>query len=447
MTHPLSVETQAAPKFESARDPFTLEVIKNALSAVADEMAATIQRTARSFVVKEALDYSTAVFGADGDMIAQGTCLPLHMGAMPYAIEAAQNAFGGEMRPGDVYVTNDPWDGSTHLPDVVCVKPVFLGERLVGYAAALAHQTDIGGRVAGGNASDSTEIYQEGLRLPPVRLYDGGDPCDAIFRIIERNVRVPETVLGDIRSEIAACTIGERQLLELIEKYGLEDFEAYCGEILDYAERFTRSEICKLPDGVYSFTDYIDNDGIDPGSITFKVKITVDNDEMTLDFEGSSPQVKGAINSVYPFTASAAWACVRSVLDSNIPNNAGYFRPIKVLTPKRSIVDCDPPSPVAARGLAGFRIADTVLGALAQITPDLVPASGGSAPDAGVSLGGYFPDGKPFVYLEFLVGSWGGGPWRDGMDACTGIIVNYSNTPVVLLVSEQPLLVERYGFI
>ena len=440
-------EEDAAPILESNRDPFTLEVIKNALAAVADEMAVTIQRTARSFVVKEALDYSTAVFGANGDLIAQGTCLPLHMGAMPYAIIAVQDAFAGEMRPGDIYVTNDPWDGSTHLPDVVCIKPVFLGDRLGGYAAALAHQTDIGGRVAGGNASDSTEIYQEGLRLPPVRLYEGGEPCVSIFRIIERNVRVPETVLGDIRSEIAACTIGERQLLDLIEKYGLEDFEAYCRELLDYAERFTRSEIAKLPEGAYSFTDYIDNDGIDTGPITFKVEITVAGDEMTVDFEGTSPQVKGAINSVYPFTASATWACVRSILDSNIPNNAGYFRPIKVKTPKRSIVNCDPPSPVAARGLAGFRIADTVLGALAQIVPDLVPASGGSSPDAGVSLGGYYPNGKPFVYLEFLVGSWGGGPWRDGMDACTGSIVNYSNTPVEFLVSEQPLLVERYGFI
>jgi len=447
MTEQFAADGNAMPKLESARDPFTLEVIKNALAAAADEMAATVQRTARSFVVKEALDYSTALFVADGQLIAQGTCLPLHMGAMPYAILAAQGAFAGEMRPGDIYVTNDPWDGSTHLPDVVCIKPIFLGDRLVGYAATLAHQTDIGGRVAGGNASDSTEIYQEGLRLPPVRLYDGGEPCLSIFRIIERNVRVPETVLGDIRSEIAACNIGERQLLALIEKYGLADFEAYCEELLDYAERFTRSEIAKLPVGAYQFTDYIDNDGIDPGPITFKVEITVGGEEMTVDFEGTSPQVKGAINSVYPFTASAAWACIRSILDAGIPNNAGYFRPIKVLTPERSIVNCAPPSPVAARGLAGFRIADTVMGALAQIVPHLVPASGGSSPDAGVSLGGYYDDGKPFVYLEFLVGSWGGGPWRDGMDACTGIIVNYSNTPVELLESEQPLLVERYGFI
>ena len=447
MAEQLAFNGELALATSTGCDPFTLEVIKNALSAIADEMAMTVVRTARSFVVKEALDFSTALFNARGDLIAQGTCLPLHMGAMPYSIEAAKRAFDGEMRAGDIYVMNDPWDGSTHLPDVVCVQPVFLAERLVGFTATLAHQTDIGGRVAGGNASDSTEIYQEGLRLPPVRLYDGGKPVEAIFKIIERNVRVPDTVLGDIRSEVAACAAGERQLLALIDKYGLEAFEDFCQELLDYTERFTRAEIAKLPDGQYPFTDYIDNDGIDPGPITFNVVITVDGEEMVVDFEGTSPQVRGAINSVYPFTASAAWACVRSVLDGRIPNNAGYFRPIKVLTPKHSIVNPDPPAPVAARGLTGFRIADTVLGALAQIVPHLVPASGGNSPDAGVSLGGYRADGSAFVYLEFLVGSWGGGPFRDGMDACTGIIVNYSNTPVELLESEQPLLVERYGFI
>ena len=432
---------------EEAHDPFTLDIIKNALGAIADEMAITVARTARSFVVKEALDFSTALFNADGELIAQGTCLPLHMGAMPFAIEAARRAFGGDMRPGDVYVMNDPWDGSTHLPDVVCVKPVFMAGDLVGYAAALAHQTDIGGRVAGGNASDSTEIYQEGLRLPPVRLYDAGQPVDAIFRIIARNVRVPDTVLGDIRSEVAACAIGERQLIDLIGKYGKGPFEAWCQELLDYTERFTRSEIAKLPDGSYRFTDWIDDDGIDPDPIVFACCITVHGDDLTVDFEGTAPQVRGAINSVFPFTASAAWACVRAVLDGNIPNNAGYFRPIEVKAPKRSIVNADPPSPVAARGLAGFRIADSVMGCLAQIVPDLVPASGGNAPEAGISLGGYEADGTPFVYLEFLVGSWGGGPHRDGMDACTGIIVNYSNTPVELLETEQPLLIERYAFV
>ena len=428
-------------------DPFTLDVIKNGLAAVADEMAATIMRTARSYVVKEALDFSTALFNAEGEIIAQGTCLPLHLGAMPYAVSAAREAFRNDLREGDVYAMNDPWDGSTHLPDVVCVKPVFVDHHLVGFATALAHQTDIGGRVAGGNASDSTEIYQEGLRLPPVRIYEAGEPVEAIFKIIERNVRVPVTVLGDIRSQIAACAIGERQLIAMVEQYGREAFAQYCQALLDYTERFTRSEIEKLPDGVYHFEDYLDDDGIDPDPIIFKVAVTVDGDQMCIDFDGTAPQVKGAINSVYAFSASASWACVRSILDRNIPNNAGYFRPIEVRTPERSIVNPQPPAPVAARGLTGVRIADCVMGALAQIVPHLVPASGASAPETGVCLGGYRSNGEPFVYLEFMVGSWGGGPHRDGMDGCTGVVVNYANTPIELVESEQPLLIERYGLV
>ncbi len=421
--------TPEAPRIGGERDPFTIELIKNALTSIADEMAVTMTRTARSFVIKEALDYSTALFTGDGVLIAQGTCLPLHLGSMPSAVEAMIRTFGQDMHPGDIFALNDPYDGGTHLPDIIIVKPVFLDRRVVGYSTVLAHQTDIGGRVPGGNASDSTEIYQEGLRIPPVRLYDAGEPNETLFRLIERNVRVPDKVLGDIRSEVAACITGERELLELIGKYGLKEFEACCQELLDYTERFTRSEIAKLPDGEYGFTDYLDGDGIDPGPIRIQVKVAVSGDAMTVDFAGTSPQVRGAINSVYSFTASAVWACVRSILDLNIPNNAGYFRPIAVIVPERSIVNPSPPAPVAARGLTGFRIADTVFGALAQIVPDKVPASGSSSPDAGISFGGYDRDGTPFVFLEFLVGSWGGGPNRDGMDGCTGIIINYSNTP------------------
>ncbi len=440
----VDVTAQAAA---AAEDPFALELVKNALVAIADEMALTVSRTARSFVIKEALDYSTALFTAEGELIAQGTCLPLHLGAMPSAVQAVQRAYGNRLCPGDIYALNDPYDGGTHLPDVIAVKPVFLGERLVGFSTTLAHQTDIGGRVPGGNASDSTEIYQEGLRIPPVKLYDRGAPNETLFRMIERNVRVPDKVIGDIRSQVAACFAGERGLMELIDKYGLSAYEAHCAALLDYTERFTRTEIAKLPDGDYEFTDYLDGDGIDPGPITFHVKITIAGEQMVIDFDGSSPQVKGAINSVESFTASASWACVRSILDLAIPNNAGYFRPIEIRAPEGSIVNPRSPAPVAARGLSGFRIADTVFGALAQIAPDKVPACGSNSPDAGVSFGGYHAGGTPFVYLEFLVGSWGGGPWRDGMDACTGMIINYANTPAEMIETEQPLVVERYAFV
>ena len=322
-----------------ARDPFALELIKNSLAALADEMALTVSRTARSFVVKEALDFSTALFLADGEMIAQGTCLPFHLGAMPFAVKAVMKEFGNRIRPGDLFITNDPYDGSTHLPDIVLVKPIYHAGKLIGFSSALAHMTDIGGRIPGGNASDSTEIYQEGLRIPPSRLWRDGLPDETLFRIIERNVRVPDKVIGDIRSLIAACTVGEREFVRLAQRYGAAEFEQYCRDLLDYTERFTRAEIAKLPKGTWRFVDYLDGDGIDPGPIKFVATVTIAEQDLTIDFTGTAPQVRGAINCVYPFTLSTALACVRSIVDLSIPNNSGYFRPIKVIAPEGTIVN------------------------------------------------------------------------------------------------------------
>jgi N-methylhydantoinase B len=429
------------------RDPFALELVKNALVTLADEMALTVSRTARSFVVKEALDFSTALFLADGELIAQGTCLPFHLGAMPFAVRAVRNAFGGRIRPGDLFITNDPYDGSTHLPDIVLVRPIHHGGVLIGWAAALAHMTDIGGRIPGGNASDSTEVYQEGLRIPPSRLWHAGVPDENLFRIIERNVRVPDKVIGDIRSLVAACAVGERGWLALAERYGVRAFLDCCRDLLDYTERFTRAEIGRLPKGTWRFVDYLDGDGIDPGPIRFVATVTIGADELTIDFTGTAPQVRGAINCVYPFTLSTALACVRSILDLSIPNNAGYFRPIRVVAPEGTIVNPRPPAAVAARGITGIRIADTVFGALAQAVPEIVPACGSNGPEVGVSFGGTDRDGRSFVYLEFLLSSWGGGPDRDGMDACTGTLVNYSNTPAEMIEADLPLAVEHYGFV
>ena len=430
-----------------SRDPFALELLKNALATLADEMALTVLRTARSFVVKEALDFSTALFLKDGELIAQGTCLPFHLGAMPFAVRSVVKAFGGRIGPGDLFITNDPYDGSTHLPDIVLVKPIYHGGELMGFSVALAHMTDIGGRVPGGNASDSTELYQEGLRIPPSRIWRQGVPDENLFRIIERNVRVPDKVIGDIRSLIAACVVGERGMLGLADRHGIAGFEQQCRELLDYTERFTRAEIARLPRGTWRFVDHLDGDGIDPGPIAFVATVTIGDGDMTIDFTGTSPQVRGAINCVYPFTLSTALACVRSIIDLAIPNNAGYFRPIKVIAPEGTIVNPRPPAAVAARGITGIRIADTVFGALAQAVPHLIPACGSNLPDVGVSFGGTDAKGKSFVYLEFLLASWGGGPDRDGMDACTGTLVNYSNTPAEMIEADQPIAVEHYGFV
>ncbi len=327
MTNLQDAPTLAPGTPSIARDPFALELIKNALVALADEMALTIYRTARSFVVKEALDFSTALFLADGQLIAQGTCLPFHLGAMPFAVKAVMRAYEGRILPGDLFITNDPYDGSTHLPDIVLVKPIFHEGALIGYSVALAHMTDIGGRIPGGNASDSTEIYQEGLRIPASRFWREGEPDETMERLIEKNVRVPDKVLGDIRSLVAACVVGEREMVKLAQRYGAAEFEQYCRDLLDYTERFTRAEIAKLPKGTWRFLDYLDGDGVDPDPIPIAAAVTIREDSMTIDLTGSAPQVRGAINCVYPFTLSTALACVRSIVDLAIPNNAGYFRP------------------------------------------------------------------------------------------------------------------------
>jgi len=309
-----------------------------------------------------------------------------------------------------------------------------------------AHEPDIGGKIAGGNGCDATEIYQEGLRIPPLKLYDEGTPNEAIFQILARNVRIPVQVLGDLRAQLAACHIGEQGFLQLIEKHRVERLQGYLRELLDYTERLARQEIEAMPEGEYEFTDYIDDDGVDSASIPIQVKVVIHGDSLTADFSGTSPQVKGGINSPLPFTKSAVYACIRCLMDPAVPNNAGYFRPIHVIAPKGSLVNPVLPAPVAARGLTGFRVANALFGALAQALPDKAMACevGG---DTGISIGGYDARGNAFVLLEFLHGSWGGQAGRDGLDANASLVVNFSNNPIEMIEAELPIAIEQYGFV
>ncbi|MBI3978186.1 MAG: hydantoinase B/oxoprolinase family protein [Chloroflexi bacterium] len=427
-------------------DPISLELIRSGLDSIVDEMALTLVRTAYSANLKSAMDLSTAFCDAGGRLLAQGLTLPLHLGAIPDAMAAILARYGGAVRPGDVFVLNDPYEGGTHLPDLFVVQPVYLGDDLLGFVCSVAHHTDIGGRVAGGNACDSTEIYQEGLRVPPIRLYDRGEPNEGFLRLLERNVRIPVKVLGDLRGQLAASHIGERGIIELVDRYGRGAVSAAFEELLDYGERLTRAEIARLPDGRYEFADYLDGDGIDPAPIRIQVAVTVAGDQMEVDFSGSAPQVKGAINSVLSFTRSTAYACVRCLLPPNMPTNEGCFRAIRVHAPPGTIVNPLPPAPVAARGLTGFRIANAVMGALAKLAPDRVPAceSGG---DTGISMGGYDAERRAFVFLEFLFSSWGGRPFADGVDGVSSQVVNFSNYPAEIIENEAPLRIEEYGFI
>jgi N-methylhydantoinase B len=427
-------------------DPIVLELVKNALDAVVDEMAIALMRAAYSTNLKTAMDLSCALCDAGGRLIAQGLTLPLHLGSIPDAMAQVLASFEGAIEPGDVFLLNDPFQGGTHLPDFYVFKPIFIGALRVGWAVSIGHQMDVGGKTPGGNGCDATEIYQEGLRIPPLRLFRRGEPDESLFALIEANVRIPRLVIGDLRAQVAACHTGEREMLALIRRYGAERFEACASALLDQAERLARAAITAMPDGSYSFTDWIDEDGIDDAPIPITVTVTVAGDGMVVDFAGSSPQVRGAINSPMPFTRSAVYACVRHLIGGEPPNNEGYFRPIDVRAPEASVVNPVLPASVAARGLTGFRIANAVFGALAQIAPQRVFAceAGG---DTGISYGGYDAQRRPFVFVEFVYGSWGGRPTRDGIDACSSSVVNFSNNPVELVEAEYPLAIERYGYV
>ena len=423
-----------------------LELLKNAAESVADQMALTIVRTARSSVAKDSMDFSTSLVNVKGDVVAQGLCQPRHMCAIPSAAGAVIERYKGRYQEGDIYILNDPYEGGTHLPDIYLFKPVFLERKLIGFSCAIVHHTDVGGRVAGGNASNSTEIYQEGLRIPPLKLYDAGEPNETLFRIIDKNVRVPDKVAGDFRAQISACELGERGFQDLGRQYGLDRLETLFDHLLDYTEELTRQAISRLQDGQWEFADHIDNDGFTNDPVPIRVRIKKAGDTITADYTGTSPQVKGAINSTLSYTSSITYACVKSVLGVDIPNNAGFFRPINIVAPEGSFVNPQLPAPVAARGLAAMRITETLFGAFAKMLPDKIFACGVGL-DTGVTIAGYFADRRPFLFLEFMYVSWGGGPDRDGIDGASLPHSNYSNTPVEVIEAEQPMMIDCYGFV
>lgn len=428
-------------------DPITLAVIKSALDSIVDEMAYTVIRTARSEIIKDVMDFSAALCDGTGRMIAQARTIAQHLGAVPDAMESVLREFGGDLWPGDVVAMNDPYLGGMHIPDVFLFMPIFADGRIEAFAVVIGHQTDMGGRVPGSNASDSTEIYQEGLRLPPIKLYERGVPSRSVWRIIEKNVRVPDRVLGDIGAQYAACKVGERELLKLHARHGAETLHAYTNELLDYAERLTRAEIARWPQGRFTFTDHLDSDGLSDDPVPLTVAITVHADgHLTCDWTGSSPQVRAALNSTLSFTKSCTYLSVRSVLRQDAPNNAGVFRCIDVIAPEGTILNPYLPGACAARALTGYRMLDVMLGALAQVLPDRVPAAGEGG-NTVLSIGGLAAGRKPFVIVDMITGAWGGRPDKDGMEAVTNPSQNMSNTPVEVLEAQHPIRIDEYGFV
>ena len=428
-------------------DPISFELFRNAISAIADEMALTIFRTAYSGVIKDNMDYSTAFADAEGRLVAQGLTVPGHLGSIPTALEAVMRRYGSNIVPGDIFIMNDPFEGGMHLPDVFIIKPIFLRRKRLAFAATVCHQTDMGGRVAGSNASDSTEIYQEGLRIAPLKFYEAGKRNDAIFTFIERNVRLPVKVLGDMRAQLSACHVAERQFLSLVERFGAGTVTRYMAELIDYAERVTRAAIRELPDGVFGFEDWIDDDGIEFGKrIRLFVTLTKKADTITADWTGTSPQVKGAINNTLSFTKAATYTAIKCVLPPGIPNNEGVFRAIPVIAPPGTIANAVLPAACAARGLTGLRMVDCMFGALAMMLPDRVfAASDGGA--SCITIAGYYRDRHPFIYADFSCGAWGGRPWADGLQGNVNVFGNLASHSVEVTEAEHPIQLLAYEFV
>jgi N-methylhydantoinase B len=425
-------------------DPITLEVLRNALEATAQEMGAILKLTSFSPNIKERMDASCAIFDAKARLVAQAEHVPIHLGSMLKAV-APTIAVIGSADPGDVIIVNDPFVGGAHLPDITLIAPVHAGEELIGYVAARAHHSDVGGMEPGSMPGRSNEIYQEGLIIPPIRLYTRGRLQADVLRLIVANVRTATERRGDLNAQLAAVRIGERRLTELAQRYGARGLAEGFNAILDYAERRMRSRIAELPPGIYHAQDRLDDDGSSDEPVVVNVRVEVTRDKLTLDFAGSSPQRRGNINAVAPMTHSAAFFAIKILTDATIPANAGILRPVEIKIPKGSFLDAQLPAAVCAGNTETTqRVSDTVLKAFAQFAPERVPAASQGTMNL-IGVGGIDPrNDRPYTYIETIAGGQGGRPGGDGMDGVQCNMTNTMNTPVEALEISYPLRVERY---
>jgi N-methylhydantoinase B len=429
---------------ERAFDPITLEVLRNALEATAQEMGGVLKLTSFSPNIKERMDASCAIFDAEAQLVAQAEHVPVHLGSMLKAVGPSIAAVG-RLDRGDVLIVNDPFIGGAHLPDITLIAPVHAGATLLGYVATRAHHSDVGGMEPGSMPGKSSEIYQEGIIVPPVRLYAGGELRDEVLRLILANVRTAAERRGDLNAQLAAIRIGERRLVELSERYGAGGLRQGFDAILDYTERRMRNRIAELPPGTYLAQDCLDDDGSSNEPVVIEVRVEVARDRLTLDFAGSSPQRAGNINAVAPMTHSASFFALKVLTDATIPANAGMLRPVEIRIPAGSFLDAQSPAAVCAGNTETTqRIADTVLKAFAQLAPDRIPAASQGTMNL-IGVGGIDPrNGRSYTYIETIAGGQGGRPHGHGMDGVQCNMTNTMNTPVEALEIAYPLRVERY---
>lgn len=429
----------------SPPDPILLELYRHRFAGVAEEMGVTLQRTSYSPNIKERLDFSCAVFDASGRLVAQAAHIPVHLGAMPASVAAAMAAFDA-WAPGDVAILNDPYAGGTHLPDVTMISPVFVPSYAepVFFVASRAHHADVGG-MSPGSMPLSTELYQEGIVIPPVKLYRAGVVNEDLLRLVLRNVRTPEERRGDLAAQRAANTVGERRLQALADRHGCDELAAYAGHLIAYSERRMRATIAAWPDGVYRFEDHlVFDDAMPPHTARICVAAHVEGESVRFDFTGTDAAVPGSLNAVLSITQSACYYVVRCLGDDDIPVNAGCFAPVSVTAPEGCLVYARPPAAVAGGNVeTSQRIVDVVLGALAQALPDRVPAASQGTMN-NLTIGGIRADGMPFAYYETIAGGMGAAPGADGLGGVHVHMTNTRNTPVEALERAFPFRITQY---
>jgi N-methylhydantoinase B len=428
--------------------PIDIELLRNGLSSICDEMFLAIMKSAYSTNIKERHDHSAAIFDAKGRVVVQGESLPLHLASMLGLVEVVLERYGlDRMKPGDMFVSNDPFVGrGSHLPDVAILAPVFRDGKVVLFVSNIAHHSDVGGMAPGSMAGGMTEIYQEGVRIPPIRIVNEGVINDEVFQLILLNVRVPHERRGDYLSQIAGNRLGTRRLQELFQRWSAEDLETGCAEIIKSVARRMRAGIRDIPDGVYRFTDYLDDDGMGTTDIPIKVEIRIKGDEAFFDFAGTGKQVRGNMNNSFAGLQAAVLFALKVLIDPEGPTNHGMLEPVHIKAPLGSVVNAVFPAATAARAQTCQRIIDAILGALAKALPDRVIAASNGA-NGVATLSGTGPDGRYYLYMETIGGGAGARSYKDGTDGVQVHVTNTSNLPIEALENEYPLLIERYELI
>ncbi len=429
-------------------DPFTLEIIKESLIAIGDEMFIATQRTSMSTIIYEVLDYACGLTDANGDLIVQGNGVTGFLGTLTSAIRSTIDKFGGKLDPGDIIITNDPYSGGgTHLSDVTLVKPIFYQGRLLAFAANKAHWTEVGGMAPGSWTTDSTDVWQEGLQFPCIKLYIRGEIVPGLIDLIRANVRTPDMSIGDMSAQAASLRLAETRFVDLCERYGVETVLYAIDALLAYGEKRTREALKRIPNGVYEASDFVDDDGIDPGPFEMRVKVTVTDDKFICDFTGTHAQVRGPINSGRTGLESSVRVLFKALTDPQIPANEGCFRPLEVICPDGTMATAQRPAPTSTYWEVEEFGTDLVWKALAPFAPERL-TMGHFLSVCGTVISGTHPDtGELFILVEPQVGGWGAGQDKDGENAmfCIGDGETYV-IPVEVCETRYGVLVDQFAF-